>query len=239
MTEPAETPNAVRGGSSPSWAVPGPGEPPGPSPAATALTQIGVGAPVTATTASVSNRSASLPSVTSTQAASGSLPTSLLASPKLAVSAAPLPGTPRCAKPARPRSWTVASGPGWSTWTRRAPAGGAGSRTVSSGSGHGGTLAIRRNRTRLEAVSSAGGSRSGSHSGAAVRPSSRQPPREAASDGDRACWHAHARAVEPGHGGEQRVEPGEVRKTRGEPEPADLVLRGLMPRDHVCNGQAR
>ena len=43
-----------------------------------------------------------------------------------------------------------------------------------------GRLSTARNRTRMPGASSAGGSRSGSHSRAVVRPSSRQPPGDAA-----------------------------------------------------------
>ena len=53
--------------------------------------------------------------VISSSAASTPLPTSRLARPAAGRSSGPARGTPRCAQPSRPRSWTVVSGPAAST----------------------------------------------------------------------------------------------------------------------------
>ena len=116
----------------------------------------GAGAPVTATSTVRSARTRSPPAVTSTTAAAASLPTSRLARSAAARSAAPDRVTPMAAQPGRPRSWTVASGPGASTVSTSAPR---------PGSAPG-----------VPGRSRAGGSRSTSKRTASVRPTSCQPP---------------------------------------------------------------
>ena len=62
--------------------------------------------------------------------------------------------------------------------------------------------------------------------------------RQAARDRDGSGGHRQPRAVQPGHFGEGRVEPGEVAEAGGEAEPADLVFGRGVPRDHLRHRQA-
>ena len=83
-----------------------------------------------------------------------SLPTRRLARPAACGSSAPARGTPRCAQPGRPRSWTSTDAP-----------------HLSHREGHRLT-----NLTRVPGASRAGSARPGSHSAASVRPMTCQPP---------------------------------------------------------------
>ena len=137
-----------------------------------------------------SNRSASRPRVTSRQAAPASFPTRWFASRRLPASAAPLAGTPRCAEPGpaeildgRERARLQHFDPPQARGSRRCPSRPSSSRSPCPPSAARAPAAgcpTARNRTRMPGASSAGGSRSGSQSGAVVRPSSRQPPGDAA-----------------------------------------------------------
>ncbi len=77
------------------------------------------GAPVAAITAPAGNRNAARPRVSSIPAAPSLLPTRRLPRTRLAASAAPDGGTAKDPSPSRPRSCTVASGPGRITSTAR------------------------------------------------------------------------------------------------------------------------
>ena len=115
-------------------------------------------APVIAIAHASTARSSVPPSVTSSAAAATGAPARRFATASDHPSAAPERGTPRCARPGRPPSWTRSRAPG-STTSSTLDAAQAGTR-----------------RTRSPAASRAGRSPAGSHRRASVRPIRCQPP---------------------------------------------------------------
>ena len=188
------------------------------------------GAPVTATQQPASVRSSSPPSSTSSTAASGSLPTSRLASAAAGASSAPARGTPRWARPSRPAVLDRHQRPGVEhvqpRSSRHEPHPGAGRQQRRLVAG----LVPQRRRRCGRAAASRPATRSG-------RPRTSVP-----ASADRAGRHRGPRRLQPGYGelGRQPGQVGEARaRTRRTPRRTrSRVCRATTPSTSVPHASA-